>query len=832
MIIWLLLAIAWATPRIDLVAPAGDPVIGQRVSLWAVVSDDGAPVDAAAPTLQFDAGELLSSPVRIEPGVWQVTWRAPALPRVVGVRLSLPETADTGPGARVELPVRPAPSPTLTTAPRVVGQAAGPPVELRISGAELPSPDALVVFAPEGRVESVTQDGDALLVRWSPGTDPFPRAVPLGFRDGGAPDAPPAWAIVSLRGRPRLPVQTSPGARVSLRVGGRSYGPFLAGADGLAQASLEVRPGETTAEVTVVDAAGNQQKSALVLAGARPPTVALMPLGSPVAGRPLPPLSLLALDGEGELWQGEAPTCRSSLGDATLWPTEAGRWLVELAEPGAQPLLDLTVECSLGQEARTTTRLPLLPGPPAELVLRVWPEELTAELPVAEVAAHLVNQLGDRVASDALVLQAERGELVPVVAVAGLGARAEYRGEAAIGFTDTLRATWARPPGEGGAVELDLSARPAGAELTVSGRALDRQGRPLAGVPMVLTLDGVAYSATTDARGWGQVRLASPSTPGPWVIEVRVGPRVRRAVLFAGCALGRDPAAPDLEATILLPVRAGRVAEVFVSTDPRTVEAGRGVTARVKVELQDRGGHPVTDEPVVLSASIGQISGPELRSDGSFEAVWSAPDATTYGEVRITASRGAGTSDAATADFAASTTLELQPRRTRGAVGVAGGYLLGTSGLASPWVELDLDVRIPRVSLPLFARLSLGTYGVTMREQDAVVGEPIDLSVRLAPVSLGALLRGERGRLAGHTGAGMVMAPYHFTASFADERVIQDFGLPSPGLEIMAGTGARMRTGEITLEARYLLLSLEANGVGWQGSMGGLVGTVGYRLLY
>ncbi|MBN2493868.1 MAG: hypothetical protein JXR96_04685 [Deltaproteobacteria bacterium] len=74
-----------------------------------------------------------------------------------------------------------------------------------------------------------------------------------------APGAPPAWKVLKLRSRVELPVNTSkPHVQVTLRLGGRSYGPARSDARGRVKIPVEVRPGETEALAVGVDEFGNR----------------------------------------------------------------------------------------------------------------------------------------------------------------------------------------------------------------------------------------------------------------------------------------------------------------------------------------------------------------------------------------------------------------------------------------------------------------------------------------------------------------------------------------------------------------------------------------------
>ena len=815
--------VAAAAAPVMLVAPDGDPRVGSTVRLWAIVHRQGAAALDREPRVTPAEGEVVRWEGELSPGIWSFLYEAPTAPGQVAFHLSA-----GGDVATARLDIRPWPEPSLALAASVIALAGQTePVEIEVTGASLPDSDDLQVSVPEGRVVGVSRVGDRLVVRWFPGADPFPRALAVGVRDGRLPESPPAWTVVRLRARARIPLQTEPGSSATLTVRGRVYGPFVAGVDGVAQAAIEVRPGEDLAEVEVRDRVGNTQTSTLSLGGVARPSLGALAAGPLTPGRPSPPVHLFAVDPRGGAWKGEPPSCETSRGDqVTPVLTAPGTWWVPVPAPPDAVFFDLRVDCSIGDLARASARLPVEDALPARLVLRAWPEVLTADLPVAQVQAFLENRLGDRLPAEGIEIRAEQGE----IRLDGDGGLAvvsgRYSGEAAAASGgDRLDATWSLPPGEGGAWDLTVSTRPdPGGGLWVSGRALDQVGRPLQGVPLRVEIEGQRVATVTGADGWGEATLPAPDDL-PAVVEVRSGEIVRRVVLFEGTSAGADPSAPDLHATLDLPIRAGRVHEVFLATEPRVLSSGPGQTARVVVRLVDRSGNAVSDEEIALEASTGALTEPVRRPDGAFEATYTPPDGLPYGSVRITAS---GIQSA----IAASTDLEVAPRRLRRAPGLNVGYLVGTRGLASPWVDASLDLRLTEDGLPLFAHVSVGGYGEQVTVEDEATGSPLDMRVTMLPVSVGGLTRFERARQAAWLGGAVVLAPYWLDASFDGASVASGLGLSPPGVSLIAGGGLRVKRGEVQVQASYLFLGANADGIGWTGPFGGLVGTFGYKLLY
>lgn len=830
-----LLLSAWAatpeaeseSPKVTLFAPEGPPAHGDAVALWAALSVGGRPAEGPAPVVEAGAGTILEGAVPVSPGVWELRYLAPdsgeADRLTVLVGASITEEV---------LSLRPRRAPTLLTAPSVIGQVGQPtPLVFLVSGPDLPPPESLQVSASEGKVLGVDREGDALAVRWQPDGERFPRAVPLGFRDSRRAGAPPAWTVAMLRARPRVPVQTEPGAAVTLRVGGRSYGPFVAGADGVALANIEVRPGEQVADLLVEDRSGNSNRSTLSLTTAPEATLVAMVDGIAVAGGDPPRIELFAVAADGRPWAGGPPRCETSLGDVPVAsPTGPGTWRLPLLSLPEDVLFDLRVECALEDKARVAVRIPVEAGGPARLLLRTWPESVSADQPVAQVQAFLENRLGERVSASGLRLNAELGTIESEDSTSATSLRATWRGtpEAVAAGGDTLHAQWEPARGTGAAAALYLSASPSGdGALSLAARLENALGQPLAGRPVSLCLDARCADLSTDDRGWARAPRLTPESAAPYLLEARAGALLRREVLFLGATLGPDPDAPTLAANLALPIVAGRVREVFLSTEPRTLSGAPGETALVEVRLVDSSGRAITDEALKLEASAGTLSPTRVRPDGTVEATWTPPADPSPGTVRITATGGAPG-----ASFTTSTELELSPREVRHMPGAHAGVLIGAHGLLSPWIELGYEERLLGGNLPLFARFTVGTFGARVEDTDEETDAGLRMDLRAFPVSLGVISRAARGRYAGWLGGALVVAPYQLDARFDGVLAVHGPGLAPPGASLTVGASRRFRDTELVFQLSYLFLTMNADEIGWTGALGGVVGTVGTRLLY
>ena len=818
-----LLGAALAAPQLTVLAPRGDPEAGEEVPVWVAISEEGRALAGRSPSVEVDVGALYADG-ETSPGLWQFRYRAPETPQPFSITAEL-----EGVSARASLRVLPAASDTLN-APALVQGSTGQPVSLTVRGRRDLAPEDLIVSSAEGRASAVSRDREGLRITWTPGEDPFPRAVPLGVRDQTRREEPPEWVVIQLRGHARVPVQTEPGSAVTLKVSGRSYGPVIAGPDGVANASIDVRPGEETAEVYVKDQAGNTTRSTLALGGAPTPSLALLSEPTLTQGDPAP-IYVKALDPEGRPWKGAAPRCTSSVGAPRLEAGATGEWSLRLPALPDAAFFDVRVECSVDEKARANVVLPVERAQPSRIVLRTWPDELSADSPVAAVLVTLENRLGERVPGDRLELSAERGHLSVEAGMEAGALRASYDGAGALSAgEDLLRASWRLPPGSGPVVDIRLSAPqvPAGGgAVRVAGRALDARGLPLAEVDLTLSAGGTTVIVRTGADGWGRANLDVPGDRAT-VLEAHAGDLSRAAVMFTDRALGRSSELPDLFAERIVSIREGRVREVFISADPPAISVSDAALARITVRLLDRGGNPISQITPHLVASQGALSAPEVQADGSFVATYTPPPGLLFGDVQISATGAEGTPG----EFRGSTTLSLLPRRVERAPGLNAGLLVGGAGQPTAWLDLEFDQRLPWTDLPLFARLSVATYGLSATGEDDITGASLDMALRLFPVSLGVVARAEGRRRATWIGMAALAAPYQLEVRLNTDTLVQGPGLTPPGVAGIAGASLRVRTGEVQLQAQYLGLTMGDSDVGWRGGVGGLVATVGYKLIY
>lgn len=709
-----------------------------------------------------------------------------------------------------------APPPARVGAPPVAEAAVGEPVTLRFTApAEVPA-GAFVVRSSEGRVESVTREGAELVVAVRPGPERNARVLAVAVGDQERPASPLAVGLVRLRARQTGTLDIGAGARATVRVGRRTYGPFAAGADGAAKVAFDVYPGETAAEIVATDELGNNQRISTPLSSSTAPVLVGVEGAAPdgESGR----LALVALGPGGEPWAGAAPDCVSSPG--ALAPV--GRVGAELryAAPRAEGEPDLRFDCALGL-ASGRWRVPLGAGRPAHLELSVYPPTLSSDLPLANVQATLRDRQGERLDAGAVELRAARGRL-QVSTVDGVR-RGEYDGADAVeAGGDRLEARWSAPVGEGEVAELLVRAAASAGELRFGVRALDARGRPLPGAAVRARLGTEELAGQTGGDGWW--RAGGPAPGVPVALTVEAGAlRSGRVLLGDEAEALPGPGEPELAAAVELPIRAGVVRRIQLDVTPRPVRVGPGESALVSVVLLDTAGNPVKGELPTLGVDEGELGPPVARPDGTVESTWTPPLRTEARHATLSATVG---------DRQVATEVELLPRETLGAVGLSGGWITSFSYVHSPYLGLDATTRVPGLPGVYALRVSAGLYGVAADVEDDATGEPVSVRARFAPVEVGPELRFWSGRRVFDGGVGLVAVPYTLAVDYAGVPGVEALSLTPPGFVVHAGAGLRVGAAELHGEARYLFVPIPDSVVDFAGVSGGLVVAGGLRFLY
>lgn len=702
-------------------------------------------------------------------------------------------------------------------------------VVLRVAGADLPPPEALQVSVPEGQVLGVSQEEGALLVRLAPGGGQHPRVVPVLIRDARG-SAPPVASAYRVWTRPRVALQTEPGVRMTVKVGGRSYGPVAADPDGVAAVVVDHYPGETAAEASLSDDFGNETSASLPLANQVQTYLTALVEGAWVPGRSPPLIWLRGLQSDGHAWTGGAPICQAAgVPELRGGVIEPGVWAVALPEAMAGKPTDTRLYCRLGASAETVVLVRVVDAYPSELKVRVYPEDPSTAFPLAEVQASLEDAGGARLPVERVHLSALRGE-VSVESNVGTALRGEYRGQAALsaGY-DVLVARYDRPTGDGAPRYLEIAHSKVDPDgIWVHGRVFDAQGGPLQDQEVELASGEARVRARTDARGWASARLPVPPGGEPIEIRAQVG-RLHAALPVPRDAIGGPgPSAADLEARQTVRFLSGRVSNVQIEVTPPILYTGASAVAVVEVRLHDRGGTPLNGTIPEISASEGFVGAVEPLGEGRYRAEYTPPPGERARVVEIVA-RAEG-------EPSRTVQLVLEPRPLqRLAIGAGLGGLTNFAELGTFAAMLDADLDVPRLSeifrTRIFLRLGVGWYGDEATAQGAGPSEEIRLSLNVIPLTAGLVARREQGGKSLWVGAGAVAAPHAVRTEFGTHALPLGFGV-WPGISVLGGAGRRAGPGEVFGELRWTGLVASGGEVAWRGQVGGLTVLTGYRVLY
>ncbi len=808
-------ASAAAAPTVDLVVEEGDLHPGQTAQV--LISMVGGPLlQPLAPDVQVEGGRA-GDVLPIRSGVWRVAVEPD--PGVASITLVAESFGVRATAVRtVSVPALP----PLSLPEVIDGSIRDGSVTFLVSGDDPPPLEALEVVSGEGSVADLRLTNDGVEVTLAIEDQPFPRVIPVGVRDRRG-DLRPVWSKVRLRARPRIPLQAEPGASLTLSVGGRPYGPFIADASGRIDATVDQYPGERVAHGVFRDDLGNETRTDLPLVSPGAVTLAAFPGDEALPGRPPPLVYLAAALQDGSPWQGDEPTCRSPASDLPVRELEEGAWYAALP-PLTQPE-DVRVECTIAGTTRVF-KVRVSDGVATDLRLRVWPEELRSDLPFAEVSAVLEDARGERLDTEGVRISAVVGQ-VTVESGGGIVIRGEYAGDEAIdAVADSVVAVFDPPPGEGAPRELELGwgrVPDEPGDWVVYARALDARRRPLTGVDLQLVAAGVGASVTTGLDGWATATLPVDAEPGAIALEARTDWVTRRTLVLPGESGLSGPGTPRLRDERSLSITPSRVAGISVDVDPAVLQAGPGAFAWVVVQLEDRAGRPIVDEPIELHASSGELGEVQQRPDGRLVASYEPDPSAGAGEVQITAR---------TDSLRSTARLVVEPRIVQVSLGPWLGVQTNFGSVAGPTVGADLDVRtrLKLIGDSVLLRASVHGYGI--RSAGATgVGSDVELRSSVIPITAALLFREDRGPWGFWGGGGPQLAVHRLEVRFGDDLVgTGTRALIGPALT--AGGSRRVPGGELLFDLRASWLAARSEEVGYRGNVGGFSAGIGYRLLF
>jgi len=715
--------------------------------------------------------------------------------------------------------VLPPPVSAVEAPARVDGTVNGDVIKVLVEGEDL-GVDTLDVVLSEGTlVEAHDTEGGVRLVI-APESSPFPRLLMVGIRERGSDDAP-TWVPVRLRSRPRLPLVAEPGATLTVSVGERSYGPFLADAKGRIEAMIDQYPGEVIARAVLTDDLGNETRTDMPLPTLREQRLFGMVAGEHVPGLRPPTLHLVAFRDDGGVIPPGVPACRTPDADLSVAPTGGGTWAAPLPAPlEGEDRTDVRVSCRFGGTEHVA-RVALPSGVPHTLRLRTFPDEVRADFPEADLRVVLEDLRGDRLPPTEVEVQAQQG-LITLEPVRGDVLRGTYDGREAVDLgNDVVEARLPETLGEGPVEGVRGGWTRIDGRLLLFGRAVDGRGRPLRDAPIQLRLDGTEVAeGRTDGEGLVRVDVADRGGPirelvvtsGPWRSEVLVRPVPDGGVM---------PGTPRLLARQDLGVRAGALSGITVVVEPPLLRAAPGAVAWVYVTLEDRSGLPLRDAGLRVEASEGEIGELRQRGDGSWVAEYLPAPGGQVRDVVVTAeSEG----------VRSSTTLSVQPRVVRMSLGPWVGAVSNFGEVGTWTAGADLDVRLRSRVVGEAAMVRVGAWGYGLNSSIAGDGN-LSLRGSVVPVHAAFLLRQDEGRWGIWAGAGGAIALHRLELRDGDEVIAEGYrGLGGP--MVLGGVGRRAFGGEALLEVRGLWLDGPVGEVGWNGNLGGLAAGLGWRVLY
>ncbi len=801
------------------VSRVGAVLPGRTTELEVVAWDPDGLLVAPLVGVVSEKGEVVDMLSLEERGIHRIWYQGPAkggTDDVISLRF--------GDGTEIQssVHVAEAPPPFLVGAEQVEGVAGNvEAVSLRFDMEHAVDPEDVDVSVTGGRIGGVRLDQGQLVADWIPGSSRAPRVVLVGVRDVRRQGVPPVWTRIRLRARTPVAVETEPGTKLTVTVGGRTYGPVQADTTGKAEAMVDVYPGENLAYAELVDGLGNSQKTTISLGVVPTPTLGAHVEGALEPGGASPVIHLSATRANGRVWRGAFPVCRPTGGDL-LEVTAAGqgKWMTEVRAGSGDTGFDLRVDCLLLGTV-VPVRVPVAKGLPARMVLRVYPKELSADFPIAQVQASLEDHAGERMDTTGVELGVDHGTLTLREGSTNV-IRADYEGDSAHPVSK-VSATWRPESTEGAVGRLSVVARLEGQRLVAEVFAANREGIPLQGAALEVEVDGENMAGTTDSSGSLVVELEERKSPQ--VVRAK-GDGLSAAALYvpwlaSGSSYGSHH---PIEAEVGVQIRAGRVRNVYLSAEPSELFVGLGETAELHVRLLDGSGSLVGDEGVTLKSDAGSIGELYRRSDGSLGALFSPPPGQWAGEVVVTAT-------ANETGFAASTPVVLRPRPLESSVSVAVGPMVTAKRQNKLVVTFDAERRVSLWDERLHVRGSLNLWSDQSSVDDPERGNSVELDMDVFCVSLSALLRREAGLYSSWFGIGGTVTPYFLETQFEGLDSLQAWGLHGLGVTSMLGAGRRFVLGEVTMEGRFLGVIGKGIDLGYEGQLGGAALVLGYRVI-
>lgn len=736
-------------------------------------------------------------------------------------------------------------------------------------------PEAMELRTTGGRVERLRALPDGGLEAWYvPDERNIPQAVIVAAFTGEGREQLRAWTVLRLIATPEVPVNTEPGARVWVEVGGTSYGPVVAGADGQARIAVTVSPGVRAMNIRVMDRVGNSSRTTQSLAIPRSP-LSIMRFDRNEFRRdedsPLL-LTLLRIDDDGTPsteFKGRLEGGKGGLGGlvqespgmfSTTWmpPSTVGPaevvWSIPLPEGG---------------EERFSASVEVQEGIARRLEFSVRPDRLRTDDPPAEVSLKVFDRHGNPATSVSPRVAVPIGTVEPLRRIGPGEFITAYRPpENLDGLPPSPEGRYPVPvsvevqrlPGPGPVVDLRFETSPiwvpsGGAEVSLRVLARNRWGAPVKAVSIQAQVqegDGsISSQAVTDEQGMAEFKFYPGLKVGGVTVQVsteEVEPRTARALVITSAVL---PAAPvkvepatdgstvatspnlvesgnpslhadgsdtELKQTVTLTLVPGRVRRVELVAFPNVLYLSTNQSSDLTVRLMDHAGNLVEDPGLRLYASMGSVSTPRKSSRGNFYEAHYVPPPIALNEnrARLTATNAAG-------EYVGSTEVELIRSEGRFITSARVGAITNFGAVRSPVLGFQALSQMPWLKSSYYIGFAVSYYAF---ESDSV-------RVDLAPVQAAICYRRNLGAVSPFVLFGPMLVPMSVQRDIvggADAESLRAWHV-GPGVSTRLGMEYQVGLGGLSLEADLSLIragQVPSLGLDLTQNLGGLAVMGGY----
>lgn len=523
-----------------------------------------------------------------------------------------------------------------------------------------PEIEAISVSASAGRIEGVRRlPAGGFAARFRPPDERFPQVAIIAVTAHGPSGPLDGWLAIPLSGQGDARVRASPGQTITLRIGDRTFGPGVAGEDGLAVIPVVVPPGVREAHHGFRPVDLHVPETTLVHAVAHRATVQ-----ADRAEQVRVVAYVVAPHGAAR--RGDVPVFEPSRGSVSVSPREAGAFeVVWTLPPGAVGEERLAVRLAGAPASKALVRVGAQPGPPATVALSFAPDAAVPAgdaRPEVVVTARVVDAAGNTTAGGPLEVGADAGELsrtverAPGVYEARLEVPRRFGGRREIQVTargDAGKLSGARAlplvpgPPASARVERRVLVADGSREASLRVVVLDRHGNAVTSVPAVTAALGRVLDVALDGEGASRVRYLPPAVE--WRSEERlalevgsvraegtvvlVPPRSRDAVIVAaGVAAGRAGAL-------------GPRAALAVERDAALAPLGLDLSWRLEAEWTSLGRRSSPDDGGPRSALTSRagalLLGASVRRELGAVTAWASGSAGLVYEASSPGERGA-----------------------------------------------------------------------------------------------------------------------------------------------------------------------------------------------